>query len=57
MEPGVFYLQDTEAPDDYINPNIPNDDEYGDMIQESRPDVDNVEIYDGYVNVGLTRVK
>jgi hypothetical protein len=36
MEPGVFYLQDVDAPDDdYVDPNIPNDNEYGDMIQES----------------------
>jgi hypothetical protein len=54
MEPGVFYLQDVDAPDDaYDNPNIPTDAEYGDMIQENRPDVDEVEIYDGYVNAEI----
>jgi hypothetical protein len=54
MQPGVFYLQDVDAPDDgYDDPNIPNDDEYGDMIQENRPDVDDVEIYDGYVNAEI----
>jgi hypothetical protein len=36
MEPGVFYLQDIDAPDDgYDDPNIPTDIEYGDMIQEN----------------------
>jgi hypothetical protein len=39
MEPGVFYLQDVDVPEDhgYDDPRffIPNDDEYGDMIQES----------------------
>jgi hypothetical protein len=54
MEPGVFYLKDVDAPDDgYYDPNIPNDNEYGAMIQESRPDVNDVKIYDGYVNAEI----
>jgi hypothetical protein len=47
LEPGLFYLDDDlepTAPED-----MPTDAEYGDMIQEARPDVD-VESYDRYLN-------
>jgi hypothetical protein len=48
---GVFYFDDEEADDEVPlpDPNIPTDDEYGNMIIEPRPDVD-VETYDRYLN-------
>jgi hypothetical protein len=46
-EPGLFYLDDDEEQIDGV---VPTDDEYGDMIQESMPDVNEVEIYDKYLN-------
>jgi hypothetical protein len=50
-EPDVFYLEDEPANDDIVNdPNIPMDEEYGDMIPEPKPDVDDVETYDKYLN-------
>jgi hypothetical protein len=50
FEPGLFYLEDLESPDADNDPNIPTDAKYGDMIQESRPDVDDADIYDRYMN-------
>jgi hypothetical protein len=50
LEPGLFYLDDDLEPTEPENdPNMPTDAEYGDMIQEARPDVD-VETYDRYLN-------
>jgi hypothetical protein len=50
LEPGLFYLDDDmESTEPENDPNIPTDAEYGDMIQESRPDVD-VDTYDRYLN-------
>jgi hypothetical protein len=47
-EPGFFYLDDDY--DDRMDGVIPTDEEYGDMIQESMPDVDDIETYDKYLN-------
>jgi hypothetical protein len=51
VEPDVFYLDD-EPGDDAVanNPNVPTDEEYGDMIPEPKPDVDDLETYDKYLN-------
>jgi hypothetical protein len=51
-EPDVFYLEDEPGGDDAVvfDPNVPTNDEYGDMITEPRPDVDDIETYDKYLN-------
>jgi hypothetical protein len=53
-EAGVFYLDDDPPDDDgmrYItNGVVPADDEYGEMITPPRPDVDDVDTYDQYLN-------
>jgi hypothetical protein len=46
LEPGLFYLEDMETPELEDDHNVPNEDEYGDMVQEPRPDVDDVDTYD-----------
>jgi hypothetical protein len=51
LEPGLFYLEDMETPELEDDHNVPNEDEYGDMVQEPRPDVDDVDTYDRYLNV------
>jgi hypothetical protein len=53
MEPDVFYLEDVEAPEPVVHGVVPQDDEYGDMIQEPRPDVDDVDTYDRYLNAEI----
>jgi hypothetical protein len=50
MEPGLFYLEDVESPEPVDEANIPDDAEYGDMIHEPRPDVDDIDTYDRYLN-------
>jgi hypothetical protein len=50
MEPGLFYLEDVESPEPADEANIPADVEYGDMIHEPRPDVDDIDTYDRYLN-------
>jgi hypothetical protein len=50
LEPGLFYLEEVETPESNDDPNVPDDAEYGDMIQESQPDVDDMDIYDRYLN-------
>jgi hypothetical protein len=50
MEPGLFYLEDVESPEPVDETNIPDDAEYGDMIHEPRPDVDDIDTYDQYLN-------
>jgi hypothetical protein len=52
LEPGLFYLEDMESPDPADDPNIPTDAEYGDMLQEPRPDVD-VDTYDRYLSAEI----
>jgi hypothetical protein len=47
-EPGFFYMDDDD--DDRIDRVIPTDEEDGDLIQESMPDIDDVELYDKYLN-------
>jgi hypothetical protein len=47
-EPGFFYLDDDYDRIDGIVP--PTDEEYGDMIQEPTPNVDDDETYDKYLN-------
>jgi hypothetical protein len=49
-EPGFFYMDDDDDDDDQINGVILTDEEYGDLIQEPTPDVDDVEKYDKYLN-------
>jgi hypothetical protein len=55
MEPGVFYpLRDVEAPEPVVHAgDVPTDEEYGDMIQEPLPDVDDVDTYDHYLNAEI----
>jgi hypothetical protein len=48
-EPGVFYMDD-EEPDPEDEHLIPTEEEYGDMIQEPKPDIDDIEMYDKYLN-------
>jgi hypothetical protein len=48
-EQGVFYLED-EDEDPYDPTLVPTDAEYGDMITDPRPDVDEVDVYDKYLN-------
>jgi hypothetical protein len=44
-EPGIFYMDnDDEIAKD--NENVPTDEEYGDMLHEPKPNIDDVEIYD-----------
>ena len=47
----VLYLQDEEAPDGSISPNIPLDAEYGDMLRDSKSDADEIEFdtFDQYL--------
>jgi hypothetical protein len=52
LEPGLFYLDDMESPDPADDTNIPTDAEYGDMLQEPRPDVD-ADTYDRYLNAEI----
>jgi len=49
-----FYLEDVEIAED--DPNAPTDDEYGDMIQEEKKDVDEFdnEAYDRYLGAELS---
>jgi hypothetical protein len=48
-EPGIFYMDDEEPdPDDHHL--IPTDKEYGNMIQEPKPDIDDIKTYDKYLN-------
>jgi hypothetical protein len=48
-EPGIFYMDDDDA-DDANEQMIPNDEEYGDMLQDPKPDMDDIETYDKYLN-------
>jgi hypothetical protein len=48
-EPGIFYMDDDDA-DDANEQMIPNDEEYGDMLQDPKPDIDDIEIYNKYLN-------
>jgi hypothetical protein len=48
-EPGIFYMDDEEA-NKQNDMMIPTDAEYGDMITEPRPEVDDVDVYDEYLN-------
>jgi hypothetical protein len=50
MEPGVFYMDDVDVPEPVVHGEIPHDDEYGNMIQEPRPEVDDIDTYDRYLN-------
>jgi hypothetical protein len=50
MEPGVFYMDDVDVPEPVVRGEIPHDDEYGNMIQEPRPEVDDIDTYDRYLN-------
>ena len=49
-----FYLEDVEIAED--NPNAPTNEEYGDMIQEEKKDVDEFDndAYDGYLGAKLS---
>jgi hypothetical protein len=47
-QPGFFYIDDND--DGCDNGIIPSDEEYGDMIQEPMAEVDDIEIYDKYLN-------
>jgi hypothetical protein len=51
-DPNLFYLDDEDGDDlgNNWNPNVPTDAEYDDMIQEPKPDVDDIETYDKYLN-------
>jgi hypothetical protein len=51
-DPNLFYLDDEydDEPDNGWNPNIRTDAEYDDMIQEPKPDVDDIKTYDKYLN-------
>jgi hypothetical protein len=53
MEPGVFYLEDVVEPEPVVHGDVPDDAEYDDMIQEPRPDVDDVDTYDRYLNAEI----
>ena len=47
---GIFYLQDEpDADTGFDTDNIPADAEYGDMIQSTKPDIDEFETYDQYI--------
>jgi hypothetical protein len=48
-EPGILYMDDEEA-NEQNDMMIRMDAEYGDMITEPRPEVDDVDIYDKYLN-------
>jgi hypothetical protein len=48
-EQGVFYLED-EDNDPYDPTLVPTDAKYGDMITDPRPDVDEIDVYDKYLN-------
>jgi hypothetical protein len=51
QERGIFYMDDDD--DDRDDNFIPTDAEYGDMITEPKPDVDEVDGYDQYLNAEL----
>ena len=48
-EPGIFYLDDDDNDDEAIG-EMPTDDEYGNMLHEDKPNIDDVETYDRYLN-------
>jgi hypothetical protein len=48
-ESGVFYMDDEDT-DEQNEMLIPTDAEYGDMITEPRPEVEEVDVYDKYLN-------
>jgi hypothetical protein len=47
-EPGIFYLDDEES--NGCDEWIPTEEEYGDMLIEPIPDVDDIETYNKYLN-------
>jgi hypothetical protein len=51
-EPGIFYLDDDDDDDteEEATVEVPTDEEYGDMLQEPKPNIKDVEIYDQYLN-------
>jgi hypothetical protein len=51
-DPNLFYLDDEDGDDlgNDWNPNVPTDAEYDDMIQEPKPDIEDIETYDKYLN-------
>jgi hypothetical protein len=44
-EPGIFFIDNEEVKDDYERL-IPSEDEYGDMLQTPKLDIDDIEKYD-----------
>lgn len=49
-DPGIFYIDDEEPVDDDDETMIPDDAEYGDMLQAPKPEVDDIDMYDKYLN-------
>lgn len=54
-EQGVFYLED-EDDDPYDPTLVPTDAEYGDMITDPCPDVDEIDVCDKYLNVFIVLI-
>jgi hypothetical protein len=48
-EPGIFYL-DNNDDDEEATGAVPTDEEYGEMLHEEKPNIDDTEIYDRYLN-------
>jgi hypothetical protein len=48
-EPGIFYIDDDEANNDDENL-IPTEEEYGDMLQTPKLDINDIETFDKYLN-------
>jgi hypothetical protein len=49
-EPNVFYMDDDDDETEEATGPVPIDEEYGDMLHEPKPDINDVEIYDRYLN-------
>jgi hypothetical protein len=48
-EPGIFYLDDNDYEEEATG-DMPTDDSYGEMLHEEKPNIDDTEIYDQYLN-------
>ena len=48
-EPGIFYLDDDNDEEGETG-ETPTDEEYGDMLHEDKPNIDDTEMYDRYLN-------
>jgi hypothetical protein len=48
-EPGIFYLDNCDD-DEEATGEVPTDEEYGEMLHKEKPNIDDVETYDQYLN-------